>query len=217
MGWFVPLKEAAKRRTDVAYSTIYRWALKGDIRAEHRDRQWYVDLADVMRHPVRRSSPTPLPKGMTRARLGRELRALGQEGVAKRYHVGPHVVRRWMQHFNCRAYKRPGRSGPKRVLTNRELGAYELRTLPDMIKTFDAMENPPQTIEEARSWVEIWQARERASWRAAKKADPDYADLAALSITPQYILSIVRTRKYRMRPSRKHVGRKRPVRATAGG
>ena len=86
---------------------------------------------------------------------------------------------------------------PKVTQLYREAGrSVGARSLPGLIRAIDASRHPPQTLEEAQKWATRWQAVERlihpgqAGWKAA------------LWITPEDILVIVRTKKYRTSKSK---------------
>ena len=209
MSDYVTVTEAAKYRADVVRDTIYEWAVKGHVRAVQRGGVWYVNLDDVKRRKAQHMRKARIPRGLTRRRLEKEVRESSQTAVGKRYGVSQQVVKRWMKVLGCQIKESPRRELPRSQ-------GYNLRSLPDMIEMFDHMDDPPQTIEEARPWAEFWQREERKRWEGVNGVSSDYADLAALSITPWYILSIVRTKKYRMRPREKHSGYTRqPVRQGA--
>ncbi len=80
----------------------------------------------------------------------------------------------------------------KKPVTNWVDHSVQARCLPGLIHALDNTRKPPRTLEEARMWAERWRAVERL-------INPGQAGrVAARWITPEDILAIVRTKKYRV-------------------
>ena len=213
----VPVREALRRRgNDVRLDTIRAWARTGKVLSEFRDGQWYVDLEQAVTREVQRTKPRPVPRHLTCTKIQRALdRGESFSSLARRYRVDWSTFKRWVRELDC-ALEFQGRAkyhDPAAVPGKQSL---QLRCLPDLIAAIDASPNPPHTPEEAMPWVDRWRIEERKRWEHFDGVDADHVDLVVLSITPQYILSIVRTKKYRQKARERHhhYNRRQPSLAT---
>lgn len=81
--------------------------------------------------------------------------------------------------------------------TSRGESSRSLRCEPTLTATLDRMAIPPKTLDEAAPIARAWARKEAALWPDVEDGEP-LGRICALSITPEYILVTVRTRRFRI-------------------